>query len=103
MEITEWSSQSNTHHPLLPEVDSHGGNESGVEHIVRILVEEAGLANSRVPNQQELEQVVIVDGIDHDSRLFCRERRSYSFAHFNGILVIYPSLNSSITHFNHFQ
>lgn len=77
--MSENSSELNTHHPLLPEIDPHGGNESGVEYIVRILVKEAGFAHSRVPNQQELEQVVIVDGVDHD----CSERCNYSLAHFN--------------------
>lgn len=48
------------YHSFLLEIDPHGGYESGVEGAVRVLVEEARLADAGVPERQELHQVVVI-------------------------------------------
>lgn len=49
-----------THHSLLPEVNPHCAGELAVELVVRVPVEEGGLAHSRVAQSQQLNQVVII-------------------------------------------
>jgi hypothetical protein len=53
-------SRTKTHQPLLPKVDTHGGDELVVKNIVRVLEEEAGLANAGVAQSKELQQIVVV-------------------------------------------
>lgn len=49
-----------THQPLFPEVNAHSGDELLLEDSLSVVVEEAGLAHPRVPQSQELYQVVII-------------------------------------------
>lgn len=49
-----------THHSLFSEVNTHCGWELAVELVVGISVEEGGLSHSRVPQGQQLDQIVIV-------------------------------------------
>lgn len=46
-------------HPTLPLGLTYGGNEGGVEGIVRETKKDAGLAHSRVPDQEQLEKQVV--------------------------------------------
>jgi len=52
--------QNQAYLSLLSEVDADGGDELGVELVVSVLVEEAGLADARVAQRQEFDQVVVV-------------------------------------------
>lgn len=79
-------SKNRTHHPLFPEVDADSGDELGVELVVRVAVQEGGLPHARVPQGQELYQVVIIP-ISH-SEDFCRPAEtetSYNQKHPNKI------------------
>lgn len=49
-----------THQSLFPEVDAYSGDKLLLEDSLCVVVEEAGLPNPRVPQSQELYQVVIV-------------------------------------------
>lgn len=49
-----------THQSLFPEVDAHSGDKLLLEDSLGVVVEEAGLAHPRVPQSQELYQVVVV-------------------------------------------
>lgn len=49
-----------THHSLFPEVNSHCSCELAVELVVSVPVEEGGLSHPRVPQRQQLDQIVIV-------------------------------------------
>lgn len=49
-----------THHSLFPEVNAHCGCELAVELVVSVPVEESGLSHPRVPQSQQLDQIVIV-------------------------------------------
>lgn len=60
---------SSAYHSLLPEINAHRRDESGVKDIVRVLVQETGLSDARVADEQELEQIVIVDCATHHRRV----------------------------------
>jgi hypothetical protein len=48
-----------SHHSLFLEIDPNGGDKSGVKGAVGILVEKACFADARIPERQELHQVVV--------------------------------------------
>ncbi len=54
------ASIKNTHHSFLSEVYSHRGDEFGVEFAVCVLIQKAGLSHPRVPEREELDEVIIV-------------------------------------------
>lgn len=62
-----------THHSLFPEVDAHRGCELSVELAVGVPVQEGGLSHARVPQSQQLDQVVVVP-VGHRAAACCTTR-----------------------------
>lgn len=60
--------RTESHHTFFPEVDSNCCDELGVELVVCVSVQEGCLPNSRVPQGQEFDQIVIVP-ISHNADL----------------------------------
>lgn len=58
--LTFSASIKNTHHSFFSEVYSHCCDELGVEFAVCVLIQEAGLSHPRVPQREELDEVIIV-------------------------------------------
>lgn len=58
---------ASAHHSFLLEIDSDGGYESGVEGAVGVLIKEARFADARVPEGQELYQVVVIHSVVNTS------------------------------------
>lgn len=52
---------------LLPEINTNGGYEPGVEGAIGVLVQEAGLAHARIAQSKELDQVVVVPSVIHQN------------------------------------
>lgn len=52
-----------SYHSLLLEIDPNSRYESGIEGAVRILIEKACFADARVPERQELHQIVVIHSV----------------------------------------
>lgn len=54
-----------THHSLFAKVNANGRRKLRMEYAIGVLIQEAGLAHTRIAQRQKFQQIIVFDGQTH--------------------------------------